>query len=123
MASPRSSVTVSRSLFAIYIILAEPLQALSFSTLPQLLSASNSTTFPTPNVSSSSFPSGNAAFEIHCSGEHFGINPNIADCESAKEYISPDSVQYTWGDRHSGIEEAVFPLPYRIMGGQSAMSD
>ena len=121
MPSPRSSVTVSFCLFAIYIILAEPLQALS-STLPQLLSASNLTTFPTLNVSSSS-PYENAAFEIHCSGEHFGINPNIADCQSAKEYISPDSVQYTWGARHSGLEPDVFPLPYRIMGGQSAMSD
>ena len=125
MASPRSSVTLSLSLFAVCTILAKPLQALSpssssssSSTLSQLLPILNSTTLSTLNASSTSE---NAALTIHCSGDHFGFHPNIADCESAKEYISPDSVQYTWGARHSGLERTVFPLPYRIMGGQSTM--
>lgn len=68
----------------------------------------------TPNASSSE----NAGLRITCSGEHFGVNPNIVDCESAKEYMTPDSVQYTWGTRHTGLGPNVFPLPYRIMGGQ-----
>ena len=95
--------------------LGSPLQALSLrSSVLQLLPASNLTSSPVPNAASTD----NAALEIHCSGEHFGHNPNIADCESAKEYLSPDSVQYAWGARHTGLGPSVFPLPYRIMGGQ-----
>ena len=121
MAFPRSSVTLSLSLFAVYVILAKPLQALS-PPPPSTLSQLNPTTFSPLNASSSSSSSSeNLVLHIRCSGDHFGFNPNIADCESAKEYITPDSIQYTWGARHSGLERTVFPLPYRIMGGQSTM--
>ena len=115
MASPCSSFLVSLSLFAVS-ILAKPLQAPPHpsSAVTELLSTSNLTTLPTPDISADE----NAGLLIRCNGEHFGVNPNIADCASAKEYISPDSVQYTWGERHSGLETTVFPLPYRIMGGQ-----
>ena len=112
MASPCSSFLVSLSLFAVA-ILAKPLQAPTHPS-SALLSTSNLTTLPTRNISADE----NAGLLIRCNGEHFGVNPNIADCASAKEYISPDSVQYTWGQRHSGLETTVFPLPYRIMGGQ-----
>ena len=96
--------------------LASPLQALSHLSpaLPQLLPSSNLTTLSELNASSTA----NVDLKIQCSGQHFGVNPNIADCESAKEYLSPDFVQYTWGLRHTGLGEDVFPLPYRIMGGQ-----
>ena len=95
--------------------LASPLQALSpvSPALPQLLPVSNLTTLPKLNASSSDNP----AFEIQCSAQ-FGINLDIVDCETAKEYISPDYVQRTWAERHDGLGPTVFPLPYRIMGGQ-----
>lgn len=115
MSSASSSLRVSLSLFAVY-ILAKPLQALSphsVLALPQLLPASNLSTGPALNTSSSE-----NVVKIICSGEHFGYHPNIADCESAKEYITPDSVQYTWGERHTGLGSMVIPLPHRIMGGQ-----
>lgn len=111
-----SSCSLLFCLFAIIPSLASPLQApssphLALSQLPHMF---NSSAFSTLNKSSSE----NSGFEISCSGEHFGFNPNIADCESAKEYITPDSVQYSWGDRHTGLPRTTFPLPYRIMGGQ-----
>lgn len=113
MASPCSLLFLSTLIIP---VLAKPLQALSppSSALTQILPMVNSTASSTLNES---FPE-NAALVIHCSGEHFGFNPNIADCQSAKEFISPDSVQYEWGPRHSGLGSTVFPLPYRMMGGK-----
>ena len=118
MASSCIIPRLSLSIFAVF-LLAKPLQALSLptSTLPQLLQLPNLTTIPTLNTSSSS--SENEQMLIHCSGLHFGYSPNVADCESAKEYITPDSKQYPWGRRHTGLDPNVFPLPYRIMGGKS----
>ncbi|KAF6236258.1 hypothetical protein HO173_005889 [Letharia columbiana] len=78
-------------------------------------SLNSNTTSSTPNASSTE----DAALDIRCSGEHFGFNPNIIDCESAKEHVTPDSVQYTWGNRHTGLEAIVFPLPFRIMGDRA----
>ena len=74
----------------------------------------NSTTLSTLNASTPENP----VLNIQCSGEHFGYHPNIADCHSALDHISPDLVQRTWGQRHSGLGPTVFPLPFRIMGGQ-----
>ena len=111
MASPCSLLFLSTLIMH---ILAKPLQALSSSTLSQILPMVNSTNLPTLNASTPENP----ALNIQCSGEHFGHNPNIADCHSALEHISPDSIQHTWGLRHSGLGPTVFPLPYRIMGGQ-----
>lgn len=122
MPSPSLSLTVPLCLCIFVSLLLKPLQALSppsssSSNLPLLLlPISNLTTSSTTNTSSSENP----ALRLHCTGEHFGFNPNIADCESAKEHITPDSVQYTWGARHTGLGPTVIPLPYRIMGGQCA---
>lgn len=121
MPSPSLSLTVSLSLYIFVSLLLKPLQALSppsssSSNLPLLLlPISNLTTSSTTNTSSSENP----ALRLHCTGEHFGFNPNIADCESAKEHITPDSVQYTWGARHTGLGPTVIPLPYRIMGNRA----
>ena len=103
--------------FSILLGLVSSLQALSppFSALPQLFPVLNSTVLPKPNASSSE----NAALEIHCSGEHFGINPDITDCQAAQRYITPESAQFKWGPRHSGIGPDVIPLPFRTMGGQN----
>ena len=112
------SCSLPFALLSLIPVLASPLQAPSLpsSTLSYSLPTfnSNTTSSSTPNASSTE----DAALDIRCSGEHFGYNPNIIDCESAKEHVTPDSVQYTWGNRHTGLEAIVFPLPYRIMGGQ-----
>ena len=55
--------------------------------------------------------------DIKCSGSHFGFHPSVADCESAKGYIEPDTEQHVFGERHSGLM-IDFPLPYRVMGGR-----
>lgn len=57
------------------------------------------------------------AFDIKCDGSVYGFNPNIADCEQAKSYIVPDSDQLEFGERHTGLHQDVFPLPYAIFGG------
>ena len=95
--------------------LASPTQEISrvSPVLPQRLNASSSSTLPSLNASS---PDNPARF-IQCSGQLFGFNPDLADCGSAKEYISPDVKQYPWGARHTGLGPEVFPLPWRMMGG------
>lgn len=94
--------------------LANPLQALSrvSPALPQLLSAANLTTLTKLNVPSPV----NSALEVHCN-RHYGLHPDLVDCENAKEHILPEYGQITWGERHTGQGPSVFPLPYRIMGG------
>ena len=95
--------------------LASPLQELP-AILPaasRLLPASNLSALTKPNASSPDNP----ALVIRCSGEHFGFNPDLTDCGSAKEYITPDIEQRTWGARHSGLGPETFPLPFRMMGG------
>ena len=61
---------------------------------------------------------GNHNVDITCSGEHFGLSPNIQDCHSARRHVPPDTTQRNWGQRHTGLSEPYFPLPYRIMGGE-----
>lgn len=55
------------------------------------------------------------SLNTQCS-EQFGVNPMFSDCQSAREHISTDVVEYFWGARHTGLPGNVFPLPYRIMG-------
>ena len=74
-----------------------------------------STVFDLPPLNVSS--PGNAQLIVRCSGSHFGFQPNVADCESAKGYIVPDADQQTFGQRDTGLED-VTPLPFRVMGGR-----
>ncbi len=70
------------------------------------------------NASTEDLDASNAgSLRIHCDGETYGFNPSLADCEGARSYIPPESEQYTFGDRHTGLPEYVFPLPFMIMGG------
>ena len=61
---------------------------------------------------------GNDHLDVTCSGEHFGLSPNVQDCHSARRHIPPDDTPRSWGQRHTGLSEPYFPLPYRIMGGE-----
>lgn len=63
------------------------------------------------------------ALEITCNGEYFGFNPSISDCQSALNHIAPDYEQFLWGLRHTGLGDSVFPLPYRMMGGEFLRRD
>lgn len=42
---------------------------------------------------------------IQCGGAKYGYNPNILDCEDAKEYVAPDTKQWTFGERHTGLPD------------------
>ncbi|KAL6716091.1 hypothetical protein ACLMJK_005657 [Lecanora helva] len=60
----------------------------------------------------------NAQYDITCDGAHFGWNPNVADCASAINYISPDTEQLVFGQRHTALRDISVPLPHRFMGDQ-----
>ena len=59
----------------------------------------------------------NALYDIRCDGARYGFNPSLSDCEGARSYIPPDSEQFNFGERHTGLPPDTFPLPYMIMGG------
>ena len=82
-----------------------------------------------PNIVRPKFPS-NASippydtpaenlYSIHCDGETYGYNPNIRDCEGAKESIIPDTKVWTLAERRPGLPPDTVPLPYRAMGDQA----
>ena len=56
-------------------------------------------------------------FDINCDGATYGFNPNIADCDQAHSYIVPDTEQLLFGERHTGLPDASFVLPFSIFGG------
>lgn len=95
--------------------LASPLQDISASlpASPQFHPGSNLSALTKLNASSPDNP----ALVIRCSGEQFGLNPDLTDCGSARGFISPDTEQRAWGVRHTGQGQDTFPLPFRIMGG------
>ena len=58
------------------------------------------------------------SFTVHCDGDTYGYNPDIRDCEEAKENLIPDTAIWTLGERHTGLPSDVVPLPYRVMGNK-----
>lgn len=55
-------------------------------------------------------------FHVDCDGETYGFNPNIRDCEQAKQDWAPDAKVWTLGERRTGLPPDTVPLPYRVMG-------
>lgn len=114
------SIVISRMITAALLSIASTL-ALAY---PQVSTSStgsiriheNSTT--KPSISPSNTTSSGNNLNIICSGEHFGFQPTISDCQSAREYIAPDYTQHSWGQRHTGLDSTTFPLPFRSMGGK-----
>lgn len=98
-ASPFQSTEVSVSKLSAGPSIVKPIFASNASTLPLNISAENS-------------------FMIHCDGGTYGYNPDIRDCEKAKELVSPDTTIWTLGERHTGLPATVVPLPYRVMGNR-----
>ena len=103
-----------------FTILATPLQGIygqtiNLSPAPNLTSLDLSFPSDAP-IQDFNASSGNG-FDIRCDGSTYGFNPSLSDCESARSHIVPDSEQFNFGDRHTGLPESTFPLPYMIMGG------
>ncbi len=98
-------------------ILAAPLQG----TNVQAMDLSNLTSLDLLGSSDGSIQAFNASnrggYDIRCDGAKYGFNPSLSDCEGARSYIVPDSEQLNFGERHTGLPESTFPLPYVIMGG------
>ena len=69
-----------------------------------------------PNVSIDT--PGDNVFTVHCDGDTYGYNPDIRDCEEAKENLIPDSHLWTLGERNTGLPPDTVPLPYRLMGNR-----
>ena len=61
---------------------------------------------------------GDNVFTVHCDGDTYGYNPDIRDCEEAKENLIPDSHLWTLGERNTGLPPDTVPLPYRLMGNR-----
>ncbi|KAL9075171.1 MAG: hypothetical protein Q9161_001857 [Pseudevernia consocians] len=61
----------------------------------------------------------NASYDIRCDGARYGFNPSLSDCEGARSSIPPDSEQFNFGERHTGLPPDTFPLPYIIMGDKA----
>ena len=62
------------------------------------------------------------AIQVQCDGEKYGFNPDVSDCENARSYYKRSSKPFTYGERHSGHDINIFPLPYRLMGGRQPES-
>lgn len=87
-------------------------QTLQLSSLPD-----RAEFYPSNITNATSDPSAGNGFHVDCNGDHFGYNLNLGDCQDAASYLSVDSRQWTFSQRHAGMGESEFPLPYRLMGG------
>ena len=77
------------------------------------------------NISENEFAGGfnpSNALKIECDGQKYGFNPNVPDCQQARTFYKRSAQLFTYGERHSGHGTDVFPLPYRLMGGQLPQS-
>ena len=68
-------------------------------------------------------PLNGKTFEIQCNGAAYGFNPPLIDYDQAREQISPDLTQQTFGQRHTGLGDHIWPLPYLVMGGRYITSN
>lgn len=88
-------------------------QALQLSSPPDLAEF-----YPSNQSNASSDISTDNGDHIICNGDHFGYNVDLGDCQNAESYLQPDLRQWTFSQRHAGMQESDFPLPYRLMGGK-----
>lgn len=109
--------------WSVSIITAKPLTTTKYQALDLTLSSIPSELLFSPNqpITTVNISIDNS-FTVQCDGTRFGRNPDLADCQSARSYIIPDSEQRTWVQRHQpGQTGEVFPLPFRGMGGRSRL--
>ena len=105
------SILIAVLSFPLSLTLAGPLQDAGEQTM-QLVPA---------NISENGFAGSlNASNElkIECDGQKYGFNPNVPDCQDARTLYKRSAVPFTYGERHSGHGVNVFPLPFRLMGGE-----
>lgn len=89
-----------------FIRLVTALQQLGSHETAILLPSTTSQTHLSSNTSLSSvIVTALPGLEVQCDGATYGYNPNIVDCEDAKEYLTPDTKEYTFGQRHTGLSD------------------
>lgn len=105
--------------FSILATLATPLQGIDgqATTLTTLNLTSVDPVLPLNASNQDPSASSVSGLDIQCNGAKYGFNPSLSDCENARLYITPDSEQIIFGQRHTGLPGSTFPLPYMIMGG------
>lgn len=72
---------------------------------------------PNTSISDLTVP-GLGSLEVTCDGARYGMNPTVRDCDGARGYFIPDMEQKTFGERHTGLPDTIFPLPYILFGGE-----
>ena len=97
-----------------FITLGSPFQSTKDDTLT--FSGTPNTVKPVALSNASIDTPGDNGFTVHCDGDTYGHNPDIRDCETAKENLTPDSSIWTLGERNTGLPPQTVPLPYRVMG-------
>ncbi|CAF9906187.1 hypothetical protein IMSHALPRED_004122 [Imshaugia aleurites] len=104
--------------FSILATLATPLQGIDgqATTLTTLNLTSVDPVLPLNASNQDPSASSVSGLDIQCNGAKYGFNPSLSDCENARLYITPDSEQIIFGQRHTGLPGSTFPLPYMIMG-------
>ena len=96
---------------------ATPLQGQTMDLSPALNLTSLDLLFP-PNATVQNLDaSSGRGLDIRCDGATYGFNPSLSDCEIARSFIEPIQEQFVFGERHTGLPESTFPLPYMMMGG------
>ena len=52
---------------------------------------------------------------IQCDGYSYGTGLNLSDCQEAIAFFPASFRQVQWAERHTGLPEQTFPLPYKAM--------
>ena len=97
---------------------AKPLQIVSENSLSPSVSNIVQDSLVSNISRASSTPDPLGSYVVRCNGDLYGYNPNIVDCERAAAAIIPDGEQLIWGERHTGLPQDIFPLPFAIFGGK-----
>ena len=97
-----------------FITLGSPFESTKDDTLT--FSATPNIVKPVSPTNASINTPGDNGFTVVCDGDTYGHNPDIRDCETAKENLIPDSSIWTLGERRTGLPPQTVPLPYRVMG-------
>lgn len=62
-------------------------------------------------------PSPSSPLLVHCDGNVYGRNLNVASCRDVFSHMPRGDAQVTFAERHSGIPHDI-PLPWRVMSSK-----
>ena len=86
---------------------------------PTLMNKLSTTALPIEPITSLD-ATGSEDIHIECDGATYGFDLNVSDCGVANANFPVDFGQYQWAERRSGLQNNVFPLPYRSMGDNAS---